>query len=375
MARLPEWQLAAPLNLDLYADEHIAIVGPNGSGKTKLAEILIGKHPLFGDYPKYDFSPSERTLVSENIKYITFKDCYGADNDRTYYLQQRWNQQEIAEDTPTVRDKLEEALLGSDYDEEQQRDEIRRIVGLFQLEKLMDKYIILLSSGELRKLKLACSLVGRPRVLMIDNPFVGLDAETRAGLSALLEDIISQQSLQLILILSRAQDIPSVITHVIEMDHGRAGVKMSVGDYMAKTGHERLSEEVVTGSAEHLAQSCLCRQPTVLCLRHITLRASSRFRREYLGHQEAYRICLSRDAQGLQEKSAYHTSGGQRIERLYRALRQAHRTRVFYLRMVVIALWIGRDGRAWFSHSFRRRATHGVVGTGVRQGSAFAYSR
>ena len=279
MARLPEWQLAAPLNLDLYADEHIAIVGPNGSGKTKLAEILIGKHPLFGDYPKYDFSPSERTLVSENIKYITFKDCYGADNDRTYYLQQRWNQQEIAEDTPTVRDKLEEALLGSDYDEEQQRDEIRRIVGLFQLEKLMDKYIILLSSGELRKLKLACSLVGRPRVLMIDNPFVGLDAETRAGLSALLEDIVSQQSLQLILILSRAQDIPPVITHVIEMDHGRAGVKMSVGDYMAKTGHERLSEEErkdISEKMSSLTTSDALLPKEVIRMKDVTIRYGNR---------------------------------------------------------------------------------------------------
>lgn len=242
VARLPEWQLAAPLDLDILAGEHIAIVGPNGSGKTKLAEILIGKHPLFGDYPKYDFSPSERTLVSENIRYITFKDCYGADNDRTYYLQQRWNQQEIDEETPTVRDKLEEALLGTAFDKEQQRDEIRRIVALFQLDGLMDKYIILLSSGELRKLKIACSLVGSPRILMIDNPFVGLDAETRAGLQTLLWELVSQQDLQLILILSRAQDIPPVITHVIAMDQGRAGKKMSVSDYLSGKKPERLTD-------------------------------------------------------------------------------------------------------------------------------------
>ena len=47
------------------------------------------------------------------------------------------------------------------------------------MEDLLDKYIILLSSGELRKYKLAANLFTKPKVLIIENPFIGLDAETR----------------------------------------------------------------------------------------------------------------------------------------------------------------------------------------------------
>ena len=231
VARLPEWRLSSPLDLDIHEGEHLAITGKNGSGKTKLADILAGKHPLFGDYPKYDFRPSESTMVSENIKYITFKDSYGTANDRTYYLQQRWNQQEIDAETPTVDDKLEEALRLTSLDATHRKTEKERVVALFHLEDLLDKYIILLSSGELRKLKLACSLVGRPRILMVDNPFVGLDVETRKNLSALLGEIASSGELQIFLIVSRDDDIPPFITHVVNMDEGHAGRKMSVEEY------------------------------------------------------------------------------------------------------------------------------------------------
>ena len=70
-------------------------------------DILIGRHPLLGDNPKYDFSPTDKELVSDNIKYIAFRDTYGGDNDRTYFLQQRWNQTEIDEATVTARQKLD----------------------------------------------------------------------------------------------------------------------------------------------------------------------------------------------------------------------------------------------------------------------------
>ena len=54
---------------------------------------------------------------------------------------------------------------------------------------LMDKYTILLSSGELRKFKLASTLFSEPRVLIMDNPFIGLDAETRDQLKELLKKL------------------------------------------------------------------------------------------------------------------------------------------------------------------------------------------
>lgn len=76
VTRMPEWRMAEPVNFCSCQGEHIAIVGPNGGGKTMLVDIITGKHPLLMHDPDYDFSPSEKTMVSDNIKYITFRDSY-----------------------------------------------------------------------------------------------------------------------------------------------------------------------------------------------------------------------------------------------------------------------------------------------------------
>jgi molybdate transport system ATP-binding protein len=125
VTRMPEWRMAEPVNFEACDGEHIAIVGPNGGGKSMFVDILVGRHPLLMHDPDYDFSPSTKPLVSDNIKYITFRDTYGGDNDRTYFLQQRWNQLEIDENTPIVKDKLEEAyqMAGEDTPERRQLQE------------------------------------------------------------------------------------------------------------------------------------------------------------------------------------------------------------------------------------------------------------
>jgi len=210
--------MAEPVNFTLEEGEHLAIVGRNAGGKTMLVDMLTGRHPVFPDMVTYHFADDQR-LVSENIRYIAFRDTYGGDNDRTYFLQQRWNQMEIDEKTPTVGDKLEEAyrLAGSDTPARRQLQ--KHLYHLFQIEPLLDKYIILLSSGELRKFKLAASLFGRPRVLIMDNPFIGLDAETRDQLKELLTTLSAEGGLQIVLVLSKQDEIPDFITHVVEVNN------------------------------------------------------------------------------------------------------------------------------------------------------------
>lgn len=233
VARMPKWRMAEPVEFTANDGEHIAIVGKNGSGKTMLAEILIGRHPLLQTSPEYDFSPSTRELAADNIRYITFRDCYGGDNDTTYYLQQRWNQHDIDESTPTVGNLLEEEFCLTGEDSTERRSLQRHIYSLFGLNALLDKYIILLSSGELRKYQLAKALFANPRILIMDNPFIGLDAPTRSQLSALLSTLSQEQSLQLILILSKTDDIPPFITHVVEVKDKVACPKLPLSDYMS----------------------------------------------------------------------------------------------------------------------------------------------
>ena len=226
VARMPEWRLAQPVDFQLCDGEHIAITGPNGGGKSMLVDMIIGRHPLLMQDPEYDFAPSTKPLAADNIKFITFKDNYG-DTDGQYFLQLRWNQQEIDKETPVVGDMLEAAFKSSGADTPERRQMQHDLYEMFNISHLLDKYIILLSSGELRKFQLVRTLLASPRVLIMDNPFIGLDAETRLQLTQLLKTISSQQSLQVILLLSRTDDVPEFITHVVEVCNMVCGPKIT----------------------------------------------------------------------------------------------------------------------------------------------------
>ena len=204
--------MAEPVNFCMEEGEHIAIVGRNGAGKSMFVDLLTGRHPAFPDMVRYGFDEPY-----DNLKYISFRDTYGGDNDRTYFLQQRWNQMEIDEETPTVGQKLEEAYQLAGEDTPARRALQKHLYELFHLEGLLDKYIILLSSGELRKYKLAASLFTNPRVLIMDNPFIGLDAQPRDQLKELLTMLAKEQGLQIILVLAKTDEIPEFITHIVEV--------------------------------------------------------------------------------------------------------------------------------------------------------------
>ncbi|MDY2641029.1 MAG: ATP-binding cassette domain-containing protein [Mediterranea sp.] len=223
IARNPQLRLAAPVDLQLNDGEQLAIVGPNGAGKSLLVDLLTGKLPLLQGFPTYDFRPSASSMAYDNIKYIAFRDTYGS-ADANYYYQQRWNQTE-QDDVPLVRE-----LLGGHTN-----DEVRnRLFRLFGLEPLLDKKIILLSSGELRKFQLTKALLSSPRILIMDNPFIGLDATTRQMLSQLMEELTQQFPLQIVLVLSMMEDVPTFITHVVPVDSMRVGEKTERGKYLEK---------------------------------------------------------------------------------------------------------------------------------------------
>ena len=225
--RHPLYRMKQPVNLTINKGEQIAIVGPNGAGKSLLVDIMIGRWPLLMNEVEYDFSPSSSSLVCDNIKYITFRDSYG-DSDTNLYYQQRWNSQDL-EITPLVKELLP-VVQDSQYSE--------RLYTLFGVEEMLDKHIVLLSSGEMRKFQIVKTLLTNPRILIMDNPFIGLDAETRILLKDLFLQLINSFSLQLILVVSKPNDIPEFITHVIPVEDLTCGEKTTRAEFLNSCAQE-----------------------------------------------------------------------------------------------------------------------------------------
>lgn len=223
VARDATARFATPLSLCVRKGEHVAIVGANGAGKSLFVDVLLGRYPLCEGDIEYDFSPSASQRVYENVKYITFRDTYGS-ADANYCYQLRWNTHDQDDAIPTVRE-----LLGDVADEAFMLEVMR----MFAIEHLLDKRIVLLSSGELRKFQLAQALLASPRLLIIDNPFIGLDASTRDLLCSVLARLASKGTLQIILVLSMLDDVPEFITSVVPVEDMCVGEKVSRENYLS----------------------------------------------------------------------------------------------------------------------------------------------
>ena len=176
-----------------------AITGRNASGKTQWVEQF------------------RRQTASDALRYIAFRDSYGPSVDSAYYLQLRWNQHDIDAETPTVREKLG-TLTEAD----------EALIRLFRLEQTLDKYIITLSSGELRKFQLVKALMSKPKILILDNPFIGLDAETRQQLRDLLKLIADEQHIDLYLVFAKTDDIPEYVDQTISLECRKESVECRV---------------------------------------------------------------------------------------------------------------------------------------------------
>ena len=191
------------------------LAGLNGSGKTLYIERL------------------RRQLASDSVRYIAFTDSYGVNVDGQYYLQLRWNQHDIDHETPTVGELLQRAYLLAGPDTAERRQQQQQLYSLFHLNDMMDKYIITLSSGELRKFQLTKTLFANPRLLIMDNPFIGLDAQTRDLLKTLLQQVARERHMDLMLVMSKTDDIPDFVDQVIEVKAGETLPPCSRADYYA----------------------------------------------------------------------------------------------------------------------------------------------
>lgn len=217
--RLPELRFAAPLNWEVHAGEQWTIVGPNGSGKTLIADIVQNKYALKEGTVTLGYEGNTRDLV----KSIAFKDIYSLADCRNTYYQQRWHATET-EEVPTVETLLA-AYAGT--------AKLEKALAVFGIKELLPKKLLFLSSGELRKFLIIRTLLSEPKILILDNPFIGLDAPSRELLTDMLQHLAGFGGVQVILLLSNPDDIPQMITHVLAVDRQRNAVSYTRDAFLA----------------------------------------------------------------------------------------------------------------------------------------------
>lgn len=192
------------------------ILGRNASGKTAYVERL------------------RRQWASDSVRYVAFDDAYGPATDKSYYLQLRWNQHDIDAETPTMGQLLRRSYQLSGPDTAERRTLLQDLLRLFRLEALQEKLIITLSSGELRKFQLAKTLLASPKTIILDNPYIGLDAETRAMLADVLRMVARSWGIDIYLVVAKSDELPPFVDTILYIKEGTTDAQaMTPAEFMA----------------------------------------------------------------------------------------------------------------------------------------------
>jgi molybdate transport system ATP-binding protein len=216
--------------------EQWALVGPNGSGKTLFASALTGAVPIVG---------GEFSLPTGAVEHVSFEQQKSVAGDAPAAA--RWFSIE-EEAAPQV-----DELLSQDSVEDINPFEVvarsraaarafarhqRRVVRLLGIGPLLRQPVPSLSNGEMRKVLLARSLLRRPQLLILDDPFAGLDERFRRHLKEILEKLMCRRSAHVLLIATHPDELPRGITHLLRVERCRV---VEQGRFTRRRGRESLA--------------------------------------------------------------------------------------------------------------------------------------
>ena len=202
VARFPEFRFGKPLSWTMSDGENWAVIGPNGAGKTLFSNLIQGSVAL--KEGRVVHTDREGNVVSGGIRTLVFRDIYSMSGIQSMYYQRRWNSQDAAE-----------SPVASTLFDGFSKDRIEEYSSLFGIHDLLEKRVISLSSGELRKFLITRALMYEPEVLILDNPFIGLDVNSRKALDSMLAGLGAGKGLQVILVLSQVRDLPVWIDRIL----------------------------------------------------------------------------------------------------------------------------------------------------------------
>ena len=221
------FQFRHPVNLTMGKGEHWLVFGPNASGKSFLSKLICGSFLLRDGRISYNFDDKKATKPSESIVLITFRDQYG-DMSQSPFYQFRWNHGLHDDALPTVADILNQTAQTAIHEEYKIAEGVH---------DLLNKPVIVLSSGEFRRFQIVKAIINRPALLILDNPFIGLDSKNRQNVVDFLKLLIARHEVNLILNIPSWSAPIDGFTHVVEIVNGEIS-KTPVAEYRT---HEKVS--------------------------------------------------------------------------------------------------------------------------------------
>ncbi len=210
-------------NLNVRKGELITIVGPSGCGKTTLLRMIAGL-----------LEPTTGKIL------IDGKECKGTGSDRGMVFQDYalfpWR---------SVRKNIEFGLEVANVPKDERKvksDELLRMVGL---ENFADARIHELSGGMKQRVAIARALATSPDVLLMDEPFGALDAQTRNLMQEALIDILDQTDQTVIFITHSVDEAVYLSDRIVVLTKRPATIK-SIFDIPWSHPRDRASQEFTT---------------------------------------------------------------------------------------------------------------------------------
>jgi molybdate transport system ATP-binding protein len=197
------------LNWHVQSGETWVIVGPNGSGKSALAGSLAATNRIVaGDF----------VSNTENVAIVSLEE------------QARLIRRELERDDSDITDEVNHGTPVNEMLDEVCCDRAlqSRLVDILKLGGLLDRGFRQLSTGETRKVLLTRALCSLPDLLVLDEPYEGLDVDTVPSVKALLSELAGR--ITLVLALNRVDEIPDFTTHALRLEHGRIAQQFKCQD-------------------------------------------------------------------------------------------------------------------------------------------------
>ena len=182
--------------------ERVAILGSNGCGKTTLLKHLLGiLVPKDGSVRVFGMDPG--------------KD-YAKIRERVGVVMQDVDEQILG---PTVQDDVLFAPLNYGVPRAKAESLARDVIGRLNIEPIQKKIVHYLSGGEKKKVALAGALVLSPDLLILDEPFTGLDPLSKRDLIQVLNELNQEKKVTLIMTLHEVDLVPEV-SDILYLMHG-----------------------------------------------------------------------------------------------------------------------------------------------------------